>query len=79
MRLDKFLKVSRLIKRRTVANEACDAGRVLVNDKPAKASAQVKAGDILEIQFGSKSVRVEVQSVQETVKKEEAQELYRYL
>lgn len=79
MRLDKFLKVSRLIKRRTVANEACDAGRVLVNDRPAKASAQVKAGDVLEIQFGSKSVRVEVLSVQETVKKEEAQELYRYL
>lgn len=79
MRLDKFLKVSRLIKRRTVANEACDAGRVLVNDTPAKASAQVKAGDVLEIQFGSKSVRVEVLNVQETVKKEEAQELYRYL
>ena len=79
MRLDKFLKVSRLIKRRTVANEACDAGRVLVNDGPAKASAQVKAGDVLEIQFGSKSVRVEVLNVQETVKKEEAQELYRYL
>lgn len=79
MRLDRFLKVSRLIKRRTVANEACDAGRVLVNDRPAKASAQVKAGDVLEIQFGSKSVRVEVLNVQETVKKEEAQELYRYL
>ena len=79
MRLDKFLKVSRLIKRRTVANEACDAGRVLVNDRPAKASAQVKAGDVLEIQFGSKSVRVEVLNVQETVKKEEAQELCRYL
>ena len=79
MRLDKFLKVSRLIKRRTVANEACDAGRVLVIDRPAKASAQVKAGDVLEIQFGSKSVRVEVLNVQETVKKEEAQELYRYL
>lgn len=79
MRLDKFLKVSRLIKRRTVANEACDAGRVLVNDRPAKASAQVKAGDVLEIQLGSKSVRVEVLNVQETVKKEEAQELYRYL
>lgn len=79
MRLDKFLKVSRLIKRRTVANEACDAGRVLVNDRPAKASAQVKAGDVLEIQFGSKSVRLEVLNVQETVKKEEAQELYRYL
>lgn len=79
MRLDKFLKVSRLIKRRTVANEACDAGRVLVNEKPAKASAQVKAGDILEIQFGSKSVKVEVLNVQETVRKEEATELYRYL
>ena len=75
MRLDKFLKVSRLIKRRTVANEACDAGRVLINDRPAKASAQVKAGDVLEIQFGSKAVKVEVLNVQETVKKEEAQEL----
>lgn len=79
MRLDKYLKVSRLIKRRTVANEACDAGRVLINDRPAKASAQVKEGDVLEIQFGSKAVRVEVLNVKETVKKEEAQELYRYL
>ena len=79
MRLAKYLKVSRLIKRRTVANEACDAGRVLINDRPAKASAQVKEGDVLEIQFGSKAVRVEVLNVQETVKKEEAQELYRYL
>lgn len=79
MRLDKYLKVSRLIKRRTVANEACDAGRVLINDRPAKASAQVKEGDVLEIQFGSNAVRVEVLNVQETVKKEEAQELYRYL
>ena len=79
MRLDKYLKVSRLIKRRTVANEACDAGRVLINDRLAKASAQVKEGDVLEIQFGSKAVRVEVLNVQETVKKEEAQELYRYL
>ena len=79
MRLDKYLKVSRLIKRRTVANEACDAGRVLINDRPAEASAQVKEGDVLEIQFGSKAVRVEVLNVQETVKKEEAQELYRYL
>ena len=79
MRLDKYLKVSRLIKRRTVANEACDAGRVLINDRPATASAQVKEGDVLEIQFGSKAVRVEVLNVQETVKKEEAQELYRYL
>lgn len=79
MRLDKYLKVSRLIKRRSVANEACDVGRVLINDKPAKASAQVKAGDVLEILFGTKSVRVEVLNVQETVRKEEAQELYRYL
>ena len=79
MRLDKYLNVSRLIKRRTVANEACDAGRVLINDKPAKASAQVKAGDILEIRFGSKNVRVEVLDVQETVKKEAAAELFQYL
>ena len=79
MRLDKYLKVSRLIKRRTVANEACDAGRVLINDKPAKASAQVKAGDILEIRFGSKNVRVEGLDVQETVKKEAAAELFQYL
>lgn len=79
MRLDKFLKVSRLIKRRTVANEACDAGRVLLNDKPAKASANVKAGDILTIQFGNKDVKVEVLDVQETVKKEEAKELFRYI
>ena len=79
MRLDKFLKVSRLIKRRTVANEACDAGRVLINDKPAKASANVKAGDILTIQFGNKDVKVEVRDVQETVKKEEAKELFRYI
>ena len=79
MRLDKFLKVSRPIKRRTVANEACDAGRVLVNDKPAKASLNVKTGDIIEIQFGAKAVRAEVLDVQETVKKDEAKELFRYL
>jgi len=79
MRLDKFLKVSRLIKRRTVANEACDAGRVLINDKQAKASTAVKAGDIIEIQFGTKAVKVEVLDVQETVKKDDAKELYRYL
>ena len=59
MRLDKFLKVSRLIKRRTVANEACDAGRVTVNGKPAKASVRLKEGDIIEIQFGTKSVKAE--------------------
>lgn len=79
MRLDKYLKVSRLIKRRTVANEACDAGRVLINDKPAKASSSVKAGDIITISFGNRDVKVEVLDVQETVKKEEAKELFRYL
>lgn len=79
MRLDKFLKVSRLIKRRTVANEACDAGRVLVNGKVAKASLNVKVGDIIEIQFGTKTVKAEVLAIQETSKKEEAKELFRYL
>lgn len=79
MRLDKYLKVSRLIKRRTVANEACDAGRVLLNDRPARASASVKVGDIIEIQFGTSSVKVEVLDVQETVRKDDAKELYRYL
>ena len=71
MRLDKFLKVSRLIKRRTVANEACDAGRVTVNGKVAKASVNVKAGDIIEIQFGTRNVKVEVLQIQETTKKED--------
>lgn len=79
MRLDKFLKVSRLIKRRTVANEACDAGRVLVNGKPAKASLGVKEGDVLEIRFGARTVKAEILDVAETVKKDEAKELYRYL
>ena len=79
MRLDKFLKVSRLIKRRTVANEACDAGRVLVNDKTAKASVKVKPGDVIEIQFGTRTVKVEVLDLQETTKKEEAKELFRYI
>lgn len=79
MRLDKYLKVSRLIKRRTVANEACDAGRVLINDKVAKASANVNVGDIIEIGFGTRSVRVEVLDVQETTKKDEAKDLFKYL
>ena len=79
MRLDKFLKVSRLIKRRTVANEACDAGRVLVNDKPAKASVKVKQGDIIEIQFGTRTVKVEVLDITDTTKKEEAGDLFKYL
>ncbi len=79
MRLDKFLKVSRLIKRRTVANEACDAGRVLVNNKPAKASVKVKPGDIIEIQFGTRTVKVEVLDIKDTTKKEEAGDLFKYL
>ena len=73
------MKVSRLIKRRTVANEACDAGRVLVNGRTAKASLNVKEGDVIEIQFGTRTVKAEVLDVQETVRKEEARELYRYL
>ena len=79
MRIDKFLKVSRIIKRRTIANEACDAGRVLVNDKVVKASAEVKVGDIVEVLFGGKSVKIEVLSLKETTKKDEAQELFKYL
>jgi S4 RNA-binding domain protein len=79
MRIDKFLKVSRIIKRRTVANEACDAGRVLVNDKAVKASFTVKKGDIIEVLFGSKSVKVEVLELADTTKKEEAKELFRYI
>lgn len=79
MRLDKFLKVSRLIKRRTVANEACDAGRVTVNGSVAKASVKVRPGDIIEIQFGTRTVKVEVLDIQETTKKEEAKDLFKYL
>ncbi len=79
MRLDKFLKVSRLIKRRTVANEACDAGRVMLNGRVARASASVRTGDIIEILFGSGTVKVEVLREQETVHKEGAKEMYRYL
>lgn len=79
MRLDKFLKVSRLIKRRTVANEACDAGRVMVNGKPAKASVNVKVGDIIEILFGQKTVKVRVLALVDTTKKEEAKDLFEYI
>lgn len=79
MRLDKYLKVSRLIKRRTIANEACDAGRVMVNSKVVKASYDVKVGDIIEISFGNKSVKAEVTMIADTSKKEEAKEMYRYL
>ena len=76
MRLDKYLKVSRIIKRRTVANEAADAGRVTVNGKVARASYEVKAGDVLEIRFGEKLTRYEVLSVQDNVGKADAAELY---
>ncbi len=79
MRLDKFLKVSRLIKRRTVANEACDAGRVMVNGKTAKASVNVKVGDVIEILFGQKTVKVEVLSLAESTKKEDAKDMFHYL
>ena len=79
MRLDKYLKVSRLIERRTVANEAADAGRVLLNGKEAKPSANVKVGDIIEIGFGNKTVKVEVLAIADTSRKEEAKELFRYL
>lgn len=76
MRLDKYLKVSRLIKRRTVANEACDAGKVLVNGKPARASYDVKVGDVLEITLGARSVKVRVTEVKEVVRKEDAGTMY---
>lgn len=79
MRLDKYLKVSRIIKRRTVANEACDHERVTVNGKPAKASYEVKPGDVLEIRFGAKTLRAEVLSVAEHAKKEDAAAMYREL
>ena len=79
MRLDKYLKDSRLIKRRTVANDACDAGRVKINDKVAKASVDVKKGDVIEIEFGNKSVKVRVTEVKDTVKKEEAADMFEYI
>ena len=79
MRLDKYLKVSRLIKRRTVACDACNAGRVVVNGRPQKASYDVKPGDRVEIAFGERSVAVEVISLEETQKKDEAKEMYRYI
>jgi ribosomal 50S subunit-recycling heat shock protein len=76
MRLDKYLKVSRLIKRRTIANEACDAGKVSVNGKEARASYDVKVGDVIEITLGSRSVKVKVTQVKEVVHKEEADTMY---
>jgi len=79
MRLDKYLKVSRLIKRRTVANEACDGNRITVNDKIAKASYEVKIGDVIEIGFGDKRVKAEILAIKESVGKDAASELYRIL
>ena len=79
MRLDKYLKVSRIIKRRTVANDACDAGRVVVNSKVARASYDVKIGDIIEVRYGSRATKFKVVSLAETTKKAEAAELYEVL
>ena len=79
MRLDKYLKVSRIIKRRTVAKEACDGGRVSINGKVAKAGAEVKEGDIMEIRFGNRVGRYEITDVREVVRKENAAEMYRVL
>lgn len=79
MRLDKYLKVSRLIKRRTVANEACDAEKILVNDKIARASYDVKVGDVIQIQMGQKELKVQVEQVSDVMRKEEAADLYRVL
>ena len=76
MRIDKYLKISRLIKRRTVANEACDAGRISVNGKVVKASYDVKVGDVIEIAFGTRTVKVEVVSVTESIRKDDAKEMY---
>lgn len=79
MRLDKYLKVTRLIKRRTIANEACDAGRVLVNGKPARASYEVKEDDVIEIQLGQRPLKVRVVSVMESPRKEEAAQNYKVI
>ncbi len=79
MRLDKYLKVSRIIKRRTVANDACDAGKITVNGRVAKASYEVKVGDIIEIQMGSKAIKAEITAVTEVVRKENAADMYRIL
>ena len=77
MRLDKYLKVSRVIKRRSVANEACDAGRITINGKVAKAGTDVNIGDIIEIQFGNRLTKFEIQQVKEVVRKEEAEQMYK--
>ena len=79
MRIDKYLKVSRVVKRRTVANEVCTAGRVLINDKVVKPGAEVKVGDIVKIQFGNGVTAFRVRMIKETVRKEEASEMYELL
>lgn len=79
MRIDKYLKVSRLIKRRTVASDACAAGRVKVNDRVVKSSATVKVDDIIEITFGNREVKVRITAIKDTTKKDEAKEMYEYL
>ena len=79
MRIDKYLKISRIIKRRTIAQEACDSGRVTLNDKIAKPGADVKVGDIIEIKFGTQTMKYEVLEIKEHVKKEETENLYRIL
>lgn len=79
MRIDKFLKVSRVIKRRTVANEACDGGRVYINGRQAKASAVVKPGDIVEIAFAGGRTKFEILNVVETIKKDDAKDMYRII
>ena len=79
MRLDKFLKVSRIIKRRTVANEACDGGRVEINGRPAKAGAQVKVGDTVTLRFGDRTFRFRILVLEETVKKQDTAEMYEVL
>lgn len=77
MRIDKYLKISRIIKRRTIAQEACDSGRVIINDKVAKSSTDVKVGDIIEIRFGTNTAKYEVLEIKEHVKKEETENMYR--
>ena len=77
MRLDKYLKVSRIIKRRTIANEACDAGRVYVNGNTARASNDVKIGDVINISFGTRDVKIEVTDVSEVIRKDDAVSLYK--
>lgn len=79
MRLDKYLKVSRIIKRRTIAKEACDAGRVMVNGRVARASLDIKVNDIIEISFGTKNVKVQVLNVAETVRKDDAALMYKII